>query len=42
MDLGLLYQALKQKQVDMVAGNATDASGNSSPVKPVTVRVKKG
>lgn len=24
MDLGLLYQALKQKQVDMVAGNATD------------------
>ncbi|HTM51469.1 MAG TPA: glycine betaine ABC transporter substrate-binding protein [Bryobacteraceae bacterium] len=24
MDLGLLYQALKQQQVDMVAGNATD------------------
>jgi osmoprotectant transport system substrate-binding protein len=24
MDLGLLYQALKQKQVDMVAGSATD------------------
>lgn len=24
MDLGLLYQALGQKQVDMVAGNATD------------------
>ena len=24
MDLGLLYQALKQKRVDMVAGNATD------------------
>jgi osmoprotectant transport system substrate-binding protein len=24
MDLGLLYQALKQKQVEMVAGNATD------------------
>ena len=24
MDLGLLYQALKQNQVDMVAGNATD------------------
>src|SRR6185436_16142048 len=24
MDLGLLYQALKQKQVDMVAGNSTD------------------
>ena len=24
MDLGLLYQALKQKQVDMVAGNLTD------------------
>ncbi len=24
MDLGLLYQALRQKQVDMVAGNATD------------------
>src|SRR5207245_2201310 len=24
MDLGLLYQALKQRQVDMVAGNATD------------------
>jgi osmoprotectant transport system substrate-binding protein len=24
MDLGLLYQALEQRQVDMVAGNATD------------------
>ncbi|HEX4169009.1 MAG TPA: glycine betaine ABC transporter substrate-binding protein, partial [Bryobacteraceae bacterium] len=24
MDLGLLYQALKQKQVDMAAGNSTD------------------
>jgi osmoprotectant transport system substrate-binding protein len=24
MDLGLLYQALEQKQVDMVAGSATD------------------
>ena len=24
MDLGLLYQALKQKQVEMVAGNSTD------------------
>jgi osmoprotectant transport system substrate-binding protein len=24
MDLGLLYQALRQKQVDMVAGNTTD------------------
>ena len=24
MDLGLLYQALRQKQADMVAGNATD------------------
>jgi osmoprotectant transport system substrate-binding protein len=24
MDLGLLYQALKQRQVDMVAGNSTD------------------
>ena len=24
MDLGLLYQALKQKQVDMVAGSSTD------------------
>ena len=24
MDLGLLYQALKQNQVDMVAGSATD------------------
>ena len=26
MDLGLLYKALEQKQVDMVAGNATDGS----------------
>jgi osmoprotectant transport system substrate-binding protein len=25
MDLGLLYQALRQKQVDMAAGNSTDA-----------------
>jgi glycine betaine/choline ABC-type transport system substrate-binding protein len=24
MDLGLLYKALEQRQVDMVAGNATD------------------
>jgi glycine betaine/choline ABC-type transport system substrate-binding protein len=26
MDLGLIYKALEQKQVDMVAGNATDGS----------------
>lgn len=25
MDLGLLYEALKQKQIDMAAGNSTDA-----------------
>jgi glycine betaine/choline ABC-type transport system substrate-binding protein len=25
MDLGLLYQALRQKRVDMAAGNSTDA-----------------
>ena len=26
MDLGLLYQALEQKQVSMVAGNTTDGA----------------
>jgi osmoprotectant transport system substrate-binding protein len=25
MDLGLLYQALQQKKIDMAAGNSTDA-----------------
>ena len=25
MDLGLLYQALEQRKVDMAAGNSTDA-----------------
>ncbi|MDQ6664773.1 MAG: ABC transporter substrate-binding protein [Acidobacteriota bacterium] len=33
MDLGLLYQGLKQKQVDMVAGNATDGLLSILPVK---------
>ena len=28
MDLGLLYQALLQKRVDMAAGNSTDAQLN--------------
>lgn len=30
MDLGLLYKALEQKQVNMIAGNATDAQLSSS------------
>lgn len=34
MDLGLLYQALEQRQVDMVAGNSTDGLLS---VKPFTV-----
>lgn len=32
MDLGLLYKALEQKQVNMVAGNATDAQLMGAPV----------
>ena len=32
MDLGLLYQALEQKQVDMVAANATDGLLSVNPV----------
>jgi len=32
MDLGLLYQALEQGQVDMVAGNSTDGQLSSKPV----------
>lgn len=31
MDLGLLYQALEQGQVDMVAGNSTDGQLSSKP-----------
>jgi glycine betaine/choline ABC-type transport system substrate-binding protein len=34
MDLGLLYQALSKKQVDMVAGNSTDGMLS---VLPLTV-----
>ena len=33
MDLGLIYKALEQKQVDMVAGNATDGSLSVLDVK---------
>ncbi|HYZ85760.1 MAG TPA: glycine betaine ABC transporter substrate-binding protein [Bryobacteraceae bacterium] len=33
MDLGLLYKALEQRQVNMIAGNTTDAQIASSPVK---------
>ena len=33
MDLGLLYQALARKQVDMVAGNSTDGMLSVLPVK---------
>ena len=40
MDLGLLYQALKQKQVDMVAGSATD--GLISAMGLTTLRDDKG
>jgi osmoprotectant transport system substrate-binding protein len=40
MDLGLLYQALKQKQVDMVAGSATD--GLISALGLTTLRDDKG
>lgn len=32
MDLGLLYQALKQKKVEMVAGNTTDAALSSPDI----------
>src|SRR5262249_30205890 len=40
MNLGLLYQALKQKQVDMVAGNSTD--GLISAMKLTALRDDKG
>ncbi len=33
MDLGLLYQALSKRQVDMVAGNSTDGMLSVLPVK---------
>jgi glycine betaine/choline ABC-type transport system substrate-binding protein len=33
MDLGLLYKALAQKQVDMVAGNSTDGALSVLPVE---------
>lgn len=33
MDLGLLYRALAQKQVDMVAGNTTDAALAGADIK---------
>jgi osmoprotectant transport system substrate-binding protein len=33
MDLGLLYKALEQRQVNMVAGSATDAQLMGAPVK---------
>lgn len=32
MDLGLLYQALEQRQVDMVAGNSTDGMLSAKPL----------
>jgi glycine betaine/choline ABC-type transport system substrate-binding protein len=40
MDLGLLYQALQQKQVEMVAGNATD--GLIAAMKLTVLRDDKG
>jgi glycine betaine/choline ABC-type transport system substrate-binding protein len=40
MDLGLLYQALQQKQVEMVAGNATD--GLIDAMKLTVLRDDKG
>jgi osmoprotectant transport system substrate-binding protein len=36
MDLGLLYQALVRKQVDLVAGNSTDGMLSVLPVKVLT------
>ena len=33
MDLGLLYKALEQKQVNMIAGNTTDGLLDTSKVK---------
>ena len=36
MDLGLIYQALSKRQVDMVAGNSTDGLLSVLPVKVLT------